>query len=147
MPILVALQTLFSLCMLIHAIQRDADRMWWLIVMVPFGEVAYFFAVVLPELYQLAYPEEHGGSRGAFPARAGQLGLVIDVVRLPAVRGREKSLKGVFLTMPLLVAMNTYWSSSKDLTGSSAVIFSPSCSGSRLTMGLPRAMRPPAGTL
>ena len=50
MPILFYLQTLFSIWMLVDAIRRDADRYWWFIVMVPFGEVAYFVAVVLPDL-------------------------------------------------------------------------------------------------
>ena len=50
MHLLMALQTLFSLWMLYDAIRRGAAQYWWIIVLVPFGEVAYFFAVVWPEL-------------------------------------------------------------------------------------------------
>lgn len=47
MPILVVLQTAFSLFMLYDAISRGAERYWWIIVMVPFGEWVYFFAVYM----------------------------------------------------------------------------------------------------
>lgn len=45
MPVLFALQTAFSLFMLYDAVSRGAERYWWIIVMVPFGEWVYFFAV------------------------------------------------------------------------------------------------------
>ncbi len=47
MPILVFLQTAFSLYMLYDAVSRGSDRFWWIIVMVPFGEWVYFFAVYM----------------------------------------------------------------------------------------------------
>lgn len=50
MHILFLLQTLFSIWMLVDAIRRGAEQFWWLIVMIPFGEVAYFIAVVLPDI-------------------------------------------------------------------------------------------------
>lgn len=50
MHILVLLQTLFSIWMLVDAIRRGAEQFWWMIVMIPFGEVAYFIAVVLPDI-------------------------------------------------------------------------------------------------
>ncbi|NOY93253.1 MAG: tetratricopeptide repeat protein [Deltaproteobacteria bacterium] len=50
MPFLFMLQTLFSIWMLVDAIKRGADQYWWFIVMVPFGEVVYFIAVVWPDL-------------------------------------------------------------------------------------------------
>ena len=65
---------------------------------------------------------------------------------MPDGRGREKSDSGVFFTVPCAVAMNTKWSSSNSFTGSIALIFSPSSSGNRLTIGLPRAVRLPCGT-
>jgi hypothetical protein len=46
--ILFILQTLFSLAMVVHAIKRGMETYWYLIIMVPFGEWAYFFAVYLP---------------------------------------------------------------------------------------------------
>ena len=61
---------------------------------------------------------------------------------MPLARGRENADSGVFFTVPWLVAMNTKCSSSNCLMGSTALIFSPSSSGSRLTMGLPREPRP-----
>src|SRR6202046_3816002 len=65
---------------------------------------------------------------------------------MPLGRGRENAASGVFFTVPLLVAMNTKCCSSNCLTGSTALIFSPSSSGSRLTIGLPRAPRPACGS-
>jgi len=65
---------------------------------------------------------------------------------MPALRGLEKSVSGVFFTVPRAVAMKTKWLSSNSLTGSTVVIFSLSSSGKRLTMGLPREMRVPSGT-
>ena len=65
---------------------------------------------------------------------------------MPVVRGRENADSGVFLTVPWLVAMNTKCCSSNCLMGSTALIFSPSSRGSRLTMGLPRAPRPAWGS-
>ena len=65
---------------------------------------------------------------------------------MPLVRGRENAASGVFLTVPLLVAMNTKCCSSNCLTGSTALIFSPSSSGSRFTIGLPREPRPACGS-
>ena len=65
---------------------------------------------------------------------------------MPLGRGRENSASGVFFTVPCAVAMNTKWFSSNSLTGTTAVIFSPSSSGNMLTIGLPRLERLPAGT-
>ena len=61
---------------------------------------------------------------------------------MPLARGRENADSGVFFTVPSLVAMNTKCSSSNCLIGSTALIFSPSSSGSRFTIGLPRAGAP-----
>ncbi len=36
--------------MLYDAIKRGADQYWWIIVLVPFGEIAYFAAVVWPDI-------------------------------------------------------------------------------------------------
>ena len=65
---------------------------------------------------------------------------------MPLERGREKDASGVFFTVPARVAMKTKCCSSKCFTGSSALIFSPSSSGSRFTIGLPRAPRPACGS-
>ncbi len=65
---------------------------------------------------------------------------------IPLGRGREKSVSGVFLTVPLAVAMNTKCCSSNSRTGITTVIFSFSSSGKRFTTGLPRLWRPPCGT-
>ncbi len=48
MHFLFLLQTAFSLWMLVDAINRGAPVWWFVVVMVPFGEWAYFFAVFLP---------------------------------------------------------------------------------------------------
>lgn len=50
MHVLLVLQSVFSLWMLYDAIKRGAAEYWWLIVLVPFGEVAYFAAVVWPDI-------------------------------------------------------------------------------------------------
>ena len=60
---------------------------------------------------------------------------------MPALRGFAKLVSGVFFTVPMAVAMKTKCSSSISLTGRIAVIFSPSSSGKRLTIGLPREAR------
>ena len=65
---------------------------------------------------------------------------------MPVARGRENADSGVFFTVPWLVAMNTKCCSSNCLMGSTALIFSPSSSGSRFTIGLPRAPRPACGS-
>lgn len=48
-PLFFLLQTAFSLWMLSHAVRRGAPHMWWLIILVPFGEWLYFFTVFLPD--------------------------------------------------------------------------------------------------
>ena len=65
---------------------------------------------------------------------------------MPLVRGRENAASGVFLTVPCAVAMNTNLSSSNSLIGSTAVMRSPSSSGSRFTIGLPREPRLACGS-
>lgn len=50
MHILFLLRTAFSVWMLVDAIKRRAPEYWWLIVLIPFGELAYFFAVKLPDM-------------------------------------------------------------------------------------------------
>ncbi len=65
---------------------------------------------------------------------------------MPAARGRENAASGVFLTVPAAVAMNTKRSSSYSRIGSTAVMRSPSSSGSRFTIGLPREPRPACGS-
>ena len=49
MHIVILLQTAFSIWMLVDAIRRRAPEYWWLIILVPFGEWAYFFAIKLPD--------------------------------------------------------------------------------------------------
>src|SRR5882672_129098 len=66
---------------------------------------------------------------------------------IPFSRGLENCESGVFFTVPSEVARNTKCLSSYSLTGSTALIFSPSESGKRFTMGLPRLARVPCGTL
>ena len=51
-------------------------------------------AVVLPDHYRLERPDEHGGDAHVVPARANQLDLVLDVVRLPLLRGRVLAADG-----------------------------------------------------
>ena len=65
---------------------------------------------------------------------------------MPLDRGREKSTSGVFFTVPDAVAMNTKRSSVYSRTGSTALMRSPCSSGSRLTIGRPRAVRPACGS-
>lgn len=50
--ILFILQSAFSLWMLVDAIRRKRDRYWFVVIMLPFGEVAYFFMVKIhdPEM-------------------------------------------------------------------------------------------------
>ena len=65
---------------------------------------------------------------------------------MPFSRGLENADSGVFFTVPIAVAMNTKCASSYSFTGSTALIFSPSASGNRLTIGLPRLVLVPCGT-
>lgn len=75
MHILFALQSAFSLWMLVDAARRGAGYVWYMIIMMPFGEVAYFLAVKIhdpefaafrldlfskpPSLDQLRFNAEH----------------------------------------------------------------------------------------
>jgi hypothetical protein len=75
MQILFALQSAFSLWMLVDAARRGAGYIWYAIIMMPFGEVAYFLAVKVhdpefaalrlafrprpPSLDQLRFEAEH----------------------------------------------------------------------------------------
>jgi len=45
MHILFALQSAFSLWMLVDAARRGAGYVWYMIIMMPFGEIAYFLAI------------------------------------------------------------------------------------------------------
>lgn len=45
MHVLFALQSAFSLWMLVDAAKRGAGCVWYMIIMMPFGEIAYFLAV------------------------------------------------------------------------------------------------------
>jgi len=65
---------------------------------------------------------------------------------MPDGRGRENAARGVFFTVPRLVAMKTKCCSSNWLDRESALIFSPASSGSRFTIGLPREPRPACGS-
>jgi hypothetical protein len=65
---------------------------------------------------------------------------------MPRDMGREKADSAVFFTVPFAVAMKTKWASSNSFTGSTAVIFSCSSSGTRLTIGFPRDPLLPCGT-
>ena len=68
------------------------------------------------------------------------------IARRPTLRGRSNSVRTVFLTVPLRVAMKTKWSSSNSLTASIAVMRSPSSRvGMMLMMGLPREVRDAGG--
>ena len=65
---------------------------------------------------------------------------------MPRFMGRENASSGVFLTVPMLVAIKTYLSATNCFTGMTTLIFSPSSSGNKFTIGLPRLARPPCGT-
>ena len=69
---------------------------------------------------------------------------------MPPLRGLLNSSSAVFLTVPIDVAMKTYWSAGNTrlspVSASTTLIFSPSCNGNMLTIGLPREPREPAGT-
>ncbi len=65
---------------------------------------------------------------------------------MPLARGRENSASEVFFTVPRLVAMKTNLPSSNSLIDSMALMRSPSWSGSRFTMGLPRDPRLACGS-
>ena len=65
---------------------------------------------------------------------------------MPLERGRENRLNGVFLTVPPLVAMKTKLSSANSRIGNTALMRSPSSSGNRFTIGLPRDPRLACGT-
>jgi hypothetical protein len=69
--ILFALQSAFSLWMLVDAARRGAGYVWYMIIMMPFGEVAYFFAVKIHD------PEFAAFRRNAFskPPSLDQLGF------------------------------------------------------------------------
>ena len=64
---------------------------------------------------------------------------------IPALRGRLKSCNGVFLTVPLAVAIKTNLPSSYSLTGRIAVIRSSCSRGNKLIIGRPRAPRLASG--
>lgn len=49
MPVAFALQMAFSIWMLMHAIRHGAPQYWYLIVLLPFGEWAYFLFIFLPD--------------------------------------------------------------------------------------------------
>ena len=64
---------------------------------------------------------------------------------LPRCRRYAYSVSGVFFTVPLRVAKNTYLPSSYSRTGCTACTFSPSSSGIQLMIGRPRAFGPASG--
>ena len=47
--LLFALQTAFTLWMLVDAAQRGRFFPWYIIILCPFGEVAYYLAIKFPE--------------------------------------------------------------------------------------------------
>ncbi len=63
----------------------------------------------------------------------------------PFLRTLAKSSKGVFLTIPDLVTMNKFFSSTYSLMGIMAVIFSPGSNCSKFTMAVPLAVRLASG--
>ena len=64
---------------------------------------------------------------------------------MPPFLGREKFLSDVFLQVPELVTMKTNCSSLNSLTGRIALITSSFSRGSKLTIGLPLAVRDAIG--
>ena len=67
MHVLFALQSAFSLWMLVDAARRGAGYVWYMIIMMPFGEVAYFLAVKIHD------PEFAAFRRRPRPASLDQL--------------------------------------------------------------------------
>ena len=67
------------------------------------------------------------------------------MARMPACRGREKSVSGVRLTTPRLVAKTRKWSSLNSRTGTTAWILSPGWIWIRFTSGWPLAARAALG--
>ena len=63
------------------------------------------------------------------------------IAKIPLALGLENSFRGVFFTVPSAVAINKYLSSLNSRIGIMAFMLSPSFRGSRLIIGLPRAIR------
>ena len=115
----------------------------------PVACAAHRAHVVLGEAHRLAVVgEQHDVVLAVGERDADQVVALVEVDGDDAARRADArtSASAVFFTVPCAVAMNTKWFSSNSLTGSTAVIFSPSSSGNRLTIGLPRAVRLPCGS-
>ena len=68
--------------------------------------------VLLPAHYRLARPDEHGRRTRAFPARAWDLALEIDVERVPTLRGRVLGAADRAPVAGLRILLNANWGDS-----------------------------------
>lgn len=76
--------------MLYDAIKRGADHYWWVIVLVPFGEVAYFAAVVWPDI------QRKGSWRSLFERPPSLQQLRESYEETPSHHNRLRLAQGLF---------------------------------------------------
>ena len=89
MHILLVLQTAFSIWMLVHCIRTGREYYWWVIVMVPFGELVYFFAVYIDA------PEFKGFKKKFFFRPAGLKELEYKAKTSPSVHNKMLLAQGL----------------------------------------------------
>lgn len=70
--ILFILQSAFSLWMLVDAVRKHRDRVWYMIILLPFGELAYFFMIKLNDP-DMAWPKQMFRIRGSRPPSVEQI--------------------------------------------------------------------------
>lgn len=90
MQILFLLETAFSVWMLMDAARRRADAYWFFVILMPFGELVYFFAVKMrdPGMQQL--------SRRLFQGRVGLDELVHLAQTTPSMHNRLQLAQGLY---------------------------------------------------
>jgi hypothetical protein len=88
--ILFILQTVFSILMLIHCIRTGREYYWWVIVMIPFGELVYFFAVFIDT------PEFKRFKKKMFSRPAGLKELEYNAKTSPSVHNKMLLAMGLY---------------------------------------------------
>lgn len=88
--VLFILQTAFSILMLIHCIRTGREYYWWVIVMIPFGELVYFFAVFIDT------PEFKRFKQKVFSRPAGLKELEYNAKTSPSVHNKMLLAQGLY---------------------------------------------------
>lgn len=91
LPRLFLIAQIMTVWMLVDALRRKADRQWYVIILLPFGEWFYFFSVKWKDPSMAKFRRMFGGG----PKAPGLAELKRDAHRTPSARNRLRLAQGL----------------------------------------------------